>query len=126
MTTREEYEQRRMEVADELIEHPENFDMLVWGRRTECGTVACIAGTAALVAAKQGHCTPFWQRMSPTMHDLRFVSLPRAEPYPVQAVRSFAAEYLGLPEETNLFVRFELTNEEAAKELLSAPYVEER
>lgn len=126
MTDRETYERRRMEVADELIEHPENFDMLVWGRRTECGTVACIAGTAALVAAKQGHCTPFWQRMSPTMHDLSYVALSGDAPYQFQAVRSFAAEYLGLPEGTNLFVRFDLTNEEAAKELLSAPYVEER
>lgn len=114
-----------MEVADELVAHPENFDMFVWGRRTKCGTAACIAGTAALVAAKQGHCSLLWQRISLTIEDLRYVSLPRVTPYPVQAVRSFAAEYLGLPEATNLFVRFELTNEEAAKELLAAPYVEE-
>lgn len=123
MTTQEQYEQRRMAVADWLLNRPDNFNMLAWGRRDSCGTTACIAGTAALVAERQGECVAIWTPNISGGEKLDYVAV-LGGPADVRTVRSFAADYLGLPEETNLFIRFDLTNEQAAKELLEEPYVE--
>lgn len=32
------------------VEHPEEFDMGDWFKRTDCGTTACLAGTVAIQA----------------------------------------------------------------------------
>lgn len=50
-TTREEAEANREAVAQRIVaEGPDRFDMSTWIDKTACGTVACIAGWAAVEA----------------------------------------------------------------------------
>lgn len=121
-TTQEEYESRRMAVADWLLGHPDEFDMLGWGHRNSCGTTACIAGTAVLIAEREGKCNAIWGPVASGGEALDVVEVLGDAPK-LTTIRTFAQEYLGLPYETNLFIRFELTNEQAAKELLEEPYL---
>ena len=49
MTT---FEQQALaqQVLDHVEAHPENHDQGNWGKKNECGTTMCIAGTAALLS----------------------------------------------------------------------------
>ena len=40
------------QVLQHLIAHPEQHDQSHWGKRTKCGTVACIAGTTLLLSGE--------------------------------------------------------------------------
>lgn len=125
MTDQQTFEARRMAVANHILEHPEEFDMNTWGYQSTCGTVACLAGTAALQAAAQDLCTPVWTQHGSGVNALKYVRRPgRAGFAPIS---TFAREYLGMTAfGANLFHRYELTPEQAAKALLEEPYVEEQ
>lgn len=113
MDNQEMFEQRRMELADRILAHPNKFKMSLWGYRTSCGTVGCLAGHAALQAEDEGLCTISWLGSS-----FDSVALPNEMR---KNVDDFARDYLGLPNR-NLFYQFSLTPETAAKALLEAPY----
>ena len=126
MTDQETYEQRRMAVANHILEHPKEFDMNTWGYQgTACGTVACLAGTAVLQAASEGLCSLVWSEHSPGVQALKLVRRPGHNGF--ASVSQFARDYLGMTSlDSQLFHRYYLTPEEAAKALLELPYVEER
>lgn len=126
MTDQETYEQRRMAVANHILEHPKEFDMNTWGYQgTACGTVACLAGTAALQAASEGLCDLVWTEHSQGVQALKLVRRPGRNGF--ASVSQFARDYLGMhPASTQLFHRYELTPEQAAKALLEEPYCEEQ
>lgn len=134
MTTREEYEQRRMQVADYLIEHPGEFLMTCFGYRSDgqwtsrdgksiaCGTVGCIAGTALLRAEEAGALRTVWAETRPGNWMLNHVVMDDG----IVDIDTAAAEYLGLSHRSGLFYDFSITNAEvAAKRLLDEPYVNE-
>ena len=126
MTTREEYERRRMMVADHILEHPSEFDMNVFGYRgPSCGTTACIAGTAVIQVEKQGLCELHWGGSDTSGAAGLGERLTVTGPVGVQYAEDldlFAREYLGLTSH-NIFYDFGLTPEGAAKGLLEEPYV---
>lgn len=124
MTQREEYERRRHELADHMLEHPQEFDIGTFGEQTACGTTACIAGTAAFLAANQGLLELNWHPRNPfgvsqlQMH----VTLPDGS---TPDVDDWAKEYLGL-RSTSMFYDGLLRDAEiAAKTLLEAAYVDD-
>lgn len=120
MTDQQTFEARRMAVADEILERPENFNMYLWASKTACGTVACLAGTAALQAQREGQCQTVWESQGYGEQRLKYVALPDGS---AQRVGIWARDYLGLTEvSAALFGQFELTPETAAKALLEAPY----
>lgn len=110
--TQEVFEQRRRGLADHILEHPEEFDMDTWGYQHSCGTVACLAGNAALQAAREGLCKITWLPGG--------LNVIKADGI-ANFVDRFARGYLGLVD-NKLFYRFDLTAETAAKALLEAPY----
>lgn len=121
-TDREVYEGRRMELADFLVAHPDDFDMSAWGYRNACGTVACIAGHAAILGAEQGMCEIAWMATTDHGPDLELdlkVETPDGDRLDV-----WAKEYLGMTS-THLFYNYDLNAEEAAKALLDEPYITE-
>lgn len=120
MTDQQTFEARRMAVADEILERPENFNMFLWGHRTACGTVACLAGTAALQAQREGLCQIIWEHALPGGERLKYVQVPDGNVY---HIGPWARDYLGLTEASaRLFSQFHLTPETAAKTLLEEPY----
>lgn len=120
MTDQETFEARRMAVADEILDRPENFNMFLWASKTACGTVACLAGTAALQAQREGLCQTLWESVGYGEERLKFVALPDGS---LQRVGLWAYDYLGLTDrDAQLFGRFEMTPEVAAKALLEAAY----
>lgn len=38
---------------EHITEHPEEWDQVVWARKTRCGTACCVAGTAVLIAGHE-------------------------------------------------------------------------
>lgn len=127
-TDREVYEGRRMELADFLVAHPADFDMLAWGYRTTrwgnvCGTVACIAGHAAILGAEQGVCHVTWMAMDHS-RDLELDLKIETADGDRMDVDDWAKQYLGMTS-TNLFYNYDLNAEEAAKALLDEPYITE-
>jgi hypothetical protein len=123
-TTREEYERRRHELADHMLEHPQEFDIGTFGEQTACGTTACIAGTAAFLAANQGLLELNWYEPSAFgVSQLRLqVTLSDGS---MPDVDDWAKEYLGL-RSTSMFFDGSLHDAEiAAKTLLEAAYVDE-
>lgn len=133
MTTREEYERRRMAVADYLIEHPDEFLMTCFGYKSDvswtsrsgatvsCGTVGCIAGTAAFRAEEEGYLKVEWDKVTANAWMLTHVTVgdERVD------IDTAASEYLGMSNGTPLFYDFSIaTAEEAAKRLLDEPYAE--
>jgi hypothetical protein len=125
VTDQQEYERRRMAVANHILEHPEEFDMNTWGYQSACGTVACLAGTAVLQAAAEGLCQPVWTAHNSTTMALKLVRRSGREGF--APVSNFARDYLGMtPSGAQLFHRYEHDPEHAAKALLELPYVEER
>ena len=79
---------------------PKLFDMNNWGRKTHCGTAACLAGTACLVAGDR----PLWEIVG-TEHSFDHVKpISREHGYdywgstPVE-VQVRGAELLGLTED---------------------------
>lgn len=125
MATREEYERRRMELADHILEHPEEFRMEVWGVRNSCGTTGCLAGTAAMLAEKQGLCTVGWDWDSWGGRQ-QYVMAMHVETNAGRRMLLawFARDYLGL-ESTTIFYAGPQNAELAVKRLLKEPYVEE-
>jgi hypothetical protein len=125
VTDQQEYERRRMAVANHILEHPEEFDMNTWGYQSACGTVACLAGTAVLQAAAEGLCQPVWPAHNSTTMAVKLVRRSGREGF--APVSHFARDHLGMtPAGAQLFHRYELDPEHAAKALLELPYVEER
>lgn len=45
-------------VYDHVTTHPELHDQEIWGEQKACGTTACIAGHAVMLAG----CTPKWRQ----------------------------------------------------------------
>lgn len=132
MTQREVYEWRRRIVADRIIADTEHFNMKVWGLRggeledkPVCGTVACLAGTAALVAEELRECRTVWRDFGPDIGaELRAVVPSGSLGLPVR-IDVWAQEYLGLVE-AGLFYATKLSPEQVAKALLEdEPYVED-
>lgn len=118
--TQEDFERRRMELADHILEHPEEFDMHVWGYETQCGTVGCLAGNAALQAAREGLCEIVWEKDPYSSFERVFNSVVGSG-FKERLVPTFARDYLGLVDGT-LFYRYDLTPETVAKALLEKPY----
>lgn len=114
------YHQRRQELASRIIERPEEFDMATWGQETACGTTACLAGTAVMMAAEKGLCEVSWDRSWGGAKAIRMTVKvgKRVEP-----LSFFAQQYLGL-ESWGLFYGVWFDAEEAAKKLLDEPYSE--
>ncbi len=123
MTTRYEFEQRRHEVADYILEHPDEFDMSTFGMRTNaCGTVGCIAGTAAFIAEVAGHVELRWSPDFLYRENLDIAVRTNGEEMDVD---DFAALYLGMTS-TKMFYDSSLAvPEKAAKALLEEPYVDD-
>jgi hypothetical protein len=123
MTTRYEFEQRRHEVADYILEHPNEFDMSTFGVRTNaCGTVGCIAGTAAFIAEAAGKVELDWSSDLLDRENLDVVVHANGE---AMDVDDFAMEYLGMTS-TKMFYDSSLAvPEKAAKALLEEPYVDD-
>ena len=128
MTTREEYERRRMELADHILAHPTEFVMSHFGARTSCGTTGCIAGNAAYLAEKNGQCEVWWADVSSTLLEPGFSGSAAVLNGVIDLngrrhhIGQWACEYLGL-ESCSLFYNMDLTPETAAKALLEEPYV---
>lgn len=120
--TQETFEQRRMALADYILEHPGEFDMDYWGYRTACGAAGCIAGNAVFQAVREGLCHPMWFRVH--ANRAGFEAVTRSDGS-TQSVAQFAQDYLDLPDK-GLFSGFDLTPETAAKALLEAPYLSHR
>lgn len=121
METQEVYETRRMEVADYILEHPEEFNMGTFGQKSPCGTTACIAGTAILLAERQGLAQTTWfESWDPQVTLMGVVT--DLETHNVFNMSAFARDYLGLSR-TTLFYVGPFSPEEAAKELLAEPYI---
>lgn len=121
MTTHAEFEQRRHEVADYILEHREEFDMSTFGTKTACGTVACLAGTAALLASEQGLVTLEWLRYDEgKTSELAGVTLPDGTDARLDVWAAF--DYLGLTSTALFFDDLIDDPELAAKALLDAPY----
>lgn len=118
----EVYEARRMEVADYILEHPEEFNMRLFGKRELCGTVACIAGTAAVLAERQGLVRIRWEPYPGGLDVMGAVTYGLPCTDQLRSIDLFARDYLGL-RSTVLFYRMDLTPERAAKELLEEPYI---
>lgn len=72
------------------FEHPEEFNMGTWYSKTDCGTTACLAGTAAV----QAGWVPVWSTGDCGMSDAIEVRDP--ETGEMRAVQDLAAELLGL------------------------------
>lgn len=134
VTTREEFEQRRIALADHLIEHPGDFLMTCFGYRSEvawksrsganveCGTVGCIAGTAIFLAQDAGLMQAVWSEVRSGNWMLDHVNVDGE----LTDIATAAADYLGMNPRTGLFYDFSITNaEEAAKRLLEEPYIED-
>lgn len=131
MTDREVFEQRRMAVANEILEHPERFDMETWGTRNRnsknsnaCGTTACLAGTAALLAEAQGLVKTVWAKNAWDDLELNLRDVKDLTTGKVQMVEDFAMDYLGM-NDSCLFHRVGMDDERAAKALLEEPYVDD-
>ncbi len=127
-TSREEFERRRMLVAaDRILEHPEQFDMGTWGYRgSACGTAACIAGTALLVAEQEGLGDALWSYER--TGSLEGEKLDGFRPKGGTAwftVDEYGTEYLGMQPWSELFQDLSLGVEDAAKRLLDEPYFDE-
>lgn len=116
------FEQRRQELAAHIIGHPDEFNMASWGQRTACGTTACLAGWAVLLAEKEGLCNVSWDRdhfMGPGERMHMTVRVGNE----VKPLSTYAQEYLGL-ENWGLFYAIFADAPEAAKKLLDEPYSE--
>jgi hypothetical protein len=125
VTQREVFEWRRREVADRILADPEHFDMYVWGTRSpQCGTNACLAGHAILLAEEEGKCTPVWREQGFGSAEMRAVKVYSKGLMDIESLEDFAMDYLGM---TNgcLFHELDMGAEEAAKALLEEPYDEE-
>lgn len=122
----EVFEQRRRELADYILEHPEEFDMGFFGLKTFCGTAGCIAGQAALQAEREGLCRIQWSPVSDPKSTNKYFDRVVLSGMEENAngghVDDFARDYLGL-RDRNLFYNYGLTTETAAKALLEAPYL---
>lgn len=121
MTSRAEFEQRRHELADHILTHPEKFDMSTFGTKgPACGTVACLAGTAGLLAAQRGEVQLVWTPADECANaDLNAVTLPDGSSLPID---SWAFLHLGLTS-TGIFYEDTIDEPElAAKAILEAPY----
>lgn len=123
MTTRAEFEQRRHEVANYILDHPEEFDMATFGTKMACGTVACLAGTAAFLASGRGLVRLEWLHYDEgKTSELAGVTLPDGTDARLDVWAAF--DYLGLTS-TGLFFDDNIDDPElAAKALLDAPYSE--
>jgi len=51
-------------VAAYLRGHPDEYDQSIWGHETECGTVMCIGGTAAMLAGYKPDSIFTWDEVS--------------------------------------------------------------
>lgn len=40
------------QIYDQITEFPESHNQLLWGKKTECGTVCCVAGHAGLITGE--------------------------------------------------------------------------
>lgn len=82
-------------VLDHIKAHPEQHLQETWGRRTECGTVACFAGWTVLLF-KPGIAERF--AAAPMRESILFPELlsPRADLNEITDVSSTARNLLGL------------------------------
>lgn len=58
-------------IRDYITAHPEQLDMNTWGRKTLCGTVACVAGHALIMFGSADGLTVQWDNefMDSVFHD---------------------------------------------------------
>lgn len=125
MADRATYQQRREELAAYILAHPQEFCIDLFGVRSACGTTACIAGTAALLAQEQGLCTVLWHPAEIKDGQEQMVLWLVTGNKRRQELDRWAQAYLGLPN-TSLFYRLSLRMpEHAAEAILSAPYAED-
>lgn len=124
MTTRAEFEDRRLELANHILEHPEEFDMSTFGTKTACGTTACLAGTAALLAADKGLVRLNWC-ISDVSGNADLPSVTEPSGLFDLPVDTWACDYLGLPS-AGIFYDDSIDDPElAVKALLDQSYYEE-
>jgi hypothetical protein len=113
------YRERREAVAAAITQNPTLFDMSDYARETECGTEACIAGWAAVIASQRGEI--IWNRGMSSVMD-RVATPGRG----TQHIITWAGEWLGLKKEdvSPLFHSMapHQTPEEAALAIKNAPY----
>lgn len=77
-------------VADYVEAHPDEFDMTCFIGRLGCGTTACVAGTAVLLALPQAR--PLWLLGSAVFDEATFVEIGGRE----VSVHDIAQSVLGL------------------------------
>ena len=124
MTDRATYQQRREELAAHILEHPKEFAIEVFGVRTPCGTTACIAGTAALLAQKQGLCVVNWHPADEDDEDHEErMALSVTAGTERRDVDHWARDYLGLISSALFYDMSLWMPELAADAILKAPYV---
>ena len=111
------YQMRRDAVAARITSDPANFNMHVWAKETPCGTQACIAGHAALLAAENGELS----------YDVAYPEEVVLTSGGWRWITQWALGWLGLPRGSELFsfAAGHQAPEEAALALKSAPYREE-
>ena len=123
MSTYAEFEQRRHELANHILEHRDEFDMATFGTKTFCGTTACLAGTAAVLASRRGEVSLYWEASEVCRNEeLSGAILPNGNHLPID---SWAYLHLGLTS-TSIFYDDTIDEPEAAaKALLDEPYREQ-
>lgn len=57
------------QIYDQITEFPESHNQMLWGKKTECGTVCCVAGHAGLITGEAYF--DLWGNIVPK----RFISL---------------------------------------------------
>ncbi len=84
-----------VELLDRVLDHirmnPQEWDQKDWARETDCGTVACFAGTAVLMTGGSVVCSKGWAKDTAGYSDFR-----RADGTVIEWVDVYAAGLLGL------------------------------
>ena len=120
MTDRATYQERREELAAHILEHPEEFDMALFGVRTPCKTTACIAGTAALLAQERGLCIVDWHTADEDGEEHMALSIVAGAER--RDIDLWARDHLGLTSTSMFYDTGLWTPELAANAVLRARY----